>query len=544
VLGGAESLASFFLAVFSVGIATGSLACARRLRGEITPVPVPFAALAMSALLLVFAALVAAMPAPATMNQGLAAALAHPGVLTSAAVFFLLSAASGFYAVPLYAILQREAPAAMKARMIGANNVVNSVMIVAGAAVLAILSTGLGLSVATLAVLLALLNLVAAAIMLRLLSRLVLKAIARAILTLVYRVEVTGAGELRPGRIAADHRRQPPVLPRWRGPGGLHAGRPVFAVDTEIARRWWARPLLRIVDFAAVDPTRPMGLKSLAKAVETGRPLVIFPEGRLTVHRFAHEDLRRSRDDRRQDGRGPDPRAPRWPPAHAVHASEGPRREAPHTAGPHDRPAAATSQHRCFDQGSDAPQGRRPNALRPHVRDAVRTTDIHETLFGSLIKAVRLNGRRRAIIEDIEFKPMSYGRLLMGSFILGPEAEIRHLARRSRRRAPAELDRRRRHVLRPAGDRPRARHAEPVVRCGPHDLGLSYRRRAHRPVLAQIRRARQVAGSARGHGEIRPCGLPRGCERGKSARSTTPSASCAPSRRTFFAGRPTPMPLR
>ena len=64
VLGGSESLASFFLAVFSVGIAVGSLACARRLRGEITPVPVPFAALAMSALLLVFAALWRACPLP------------------------------------------------------------------------------------------------------------------------------------------------------------------------------------------------------------------------------------------------------------------------------------------------------------------------------------------------------------------------------------------------------------------------------------------------------------------------------------------------
>ena len=88
------------------------------------------------------------------MNQGLLEALARPGVVTSAAVLFLLSAATGFYAVPLYAILQHDAPEAMKARMIGANNVVNSVMIVAGAAVLTPLSSGFGLSVAMLATLL------------------------------------------------------------------------------------------------------------------------------------------------------------------------------------------------------------------------------------------------------------------------------------------------------------------------------------------------------------------------------------------------------
>jgi acyl-[acyl-carrier-protein]-phospholipid O-acyltransferase/long-chain-fatty-acid--[acyl-carrier-protein] ligase len=103
------------------------------------------------------------------MHQGLVQALAHPGVLVLAAVLFCLSAASGFYAVPLYAILQHDAPAAVKARMIGANNVVNSLMIVAGAAVLGVLSSALGLPVAALAAILALANLIAA-YMLRLLS--------------------------------------------------------------------------------------------------------------------------------------------------------------------------------------------------------------------------------------------------------------------------------------------------------------------------------------------------------------------------------------
>jgi acyl-[acyl-carrier-protein]-phospholipid O-acyltransferase/long-chain-fatty-acid--[acyl-carrier-protein] ligase len=60
-------------------------------------------------------------------------------------------------------------------------------------------------------------------------------------------------------------------------------GDPVFAVDTGIAKRWWVKPLLSLVDFAPVDPANPMALKSLAREVEKGRTLVIFPEGRLTV---------------------------------------------------------------------------------------------------------------------------------------------------------------------------------------------------------------------------------------------------------------------
>jgi acyl-[acyl-carrier-protein]-phospholipid O-acyltransferase/long-chain-fatty-acid--[acyl-carrier-protein] ligase len=159
VLGGAESLTSLFFAIFSLGIGVGSLACARSLRGEITPAPVPWAALAMSAVLLVFAALVAVMPLPNATHQPLAEALASPGALSLTAVLFLLSATSGFYAVPLYSILQHDAPADVKARMIGANNVINSCMLVVGAIVLSLLSSVVGLSIANIAVILALANL-------------------------------------------------------------------------------------------------------------------------------------------------------------------------------------------------------------------------------------------------------------------------------------------------------------------------------------------------------------------------------------------------
>ena len=159
VLGGTETLTSFFLAIFSVGIGVGSLICARSLRGEITPAPVPFAAIAMSVVLVEFAALVAVMPMSNASNQSVAEALASPRALLLMAVLFLLSTTSGFYALPLYSILQHDAPADVKARMIGANNVGNACMLVAGAVCLSVLSTGLGLSIPQVAVVLALANL-------------------------------------------------------------------------------------------------------------------------------------------------------------------------------------------------------------------------------------------------------------------------------------------------------------------------------------------------------------------------------------------------
>ena len=58
---------------------------------------------------------------------------------------------------------------------------------------------------------------------------------------------------------------------------------PIFAVDTNIAEQWWAKPFLKRTRAIPLDPSKPMATRTLIKAVQAGDPLVIFPEGRLTV---------------------------------------------------------------------------------------------------------------------------------------------------------------------------------------------------------------------------------------------------------------------
>ena len=60
-------------------------------------------------------------------------------------------------------------------------------------------------------------------------------------------------------------------------------GNPVFVVHTWVAEYWLFKPLLALVDYLPVDPTSPMGMKQVVRLIEQGRPVVIFPEGRLTV---------------------------------------------------------------------------------------------------------------------------------------------------------------------------------------------------------------------------------------------------------------------
>ncbi|MBU2641295.1 MAG: bifunctional acyl-ACP--phospholipid O-acyltransferase/long-chain-fatty-acid--ACP ligase [Gammaproteobacteria bacterium] len=58
---------------------------------------------------------------------------------------------------------------------------------------------------------------------------------------------------------------------------------PVFVVNTDIARQPLFKAVLALVDYLAVDPTNPLAMRRVVKLLESGRPVVIFPEGRITT---------------------------------------------------------------------------------------------------------------------------------------------------------------------------------------------------------------------------------------------------------------------
>ncbi|TCV92628.1 bifunctional acyl-ACP--phospholipid O-acyltransferase/long-chain-fatty-acid--ACP ligase [Biostraticola tofi] len=59
--------------------------------------------------------------------------------------------------------------------------------------------------------------------------------------------------------------------------------KPVFATYARLGDSWYIRIIRRYVEVIVLDHARPLSIKLLIKAIGEGKPVVVFPEGRITV---------------------------------------------------------------------------------------------------------------------------------------------------------------------------------------------------------------------------------------------------------------------
>ncbi|QXQ08704.1 MFS transporter [Sphingosinicellaceae bacterium] len=146
VLGGSEGVATLFLAAFSVGVALGSVAVGRLLKGRVSVRLAPCAGLVMAVagIDLYFAESAFAADAGTLMQF-----LARPAAWRLLADLSVLSFAGGVFSVPLYAVLQTAGEPGGRSRAIAANNIINGVFQIGGVvAIGAAVSGGVGITLA------------------------------------------------------------------------------------------------------------------------------------------------------------------------------------------------------------------------------------------------------------------------------------------------------------------------------------------------------------------------------------------------------------
>ena len=285
VLGGSEGVATLLLALFSVGVALGCILC-ERLSGrtvELGLVPLGSIGLTLFALDLFFATRGMAPAGPPILWRPFLASAGHWRVLAD---LMLIGAFGGFFIVPLQALVQQRSEPSRRSRIIAGNNILGSLFIVL-AAVLGIVLRDTGLGIPQLILVTALVNAAVAVYIYTLIPEFLMRFLVWLLVHTVYRMRTRGMENL-PEEGAA-------VL----------VSNHVSFVDALVIAAACRRPIRFVMDhnyfhlpvlnfFCRTVRAIPIASRkedpkvveqafdAVARALEEGSLVCIFPEGRLT----------------------------------------------------------------------------------------------------------------------------------------------------------------------------------------------------------------------------------------------------------------------
>ena len=193
ILNGNETITTTLLAAFAVGVGAGSLLCERMSGHRIELGLVPFGSIGLS--LFAIDLYFAQPPADAVAVSSVAEFLAREGSWRILLDLALLGAFGGFYSVPLYALIQKRSRREHLSRIIAANNILNSILMVA-AAVLSVIVLNAGFSIPDLFLIIAGLNVLVAVYIYSLLPEFLMRFLAWLVTSFVYRLRPTGVDNI------------------------------------------------------------------------------------------------------------------------------------------------------------------------------------------------------------------------------------------------------------------------------------------------------------------------------------------------------------
>ena len=189
-IGGNESVATAFLACFTLGIGVGSILASLLSNQRVEMGIVPFGALGLSVFLfdLNLASMAWAAPQQVLSFSGF---LAQPGSWRIMIDFFLISVSGGIYFVPLNTFIQQTAPPECRSRIVAANNIMNAFAMVF-AAVFLMVAYSLGFSLYDIFIIVAIINILVSFIIYLKIPELTLRFLAWSLLHFLYRLKKTG----------------------------------------------------------------------------------------------------------------------------------------------------------------------------------------------------------------------------------------------------------------------------------------------------------------------------------------------------------------
>lgn len=419
ILNGTPGLFTFLLTLFSCGIGVGSLLCQFLVKGEITSKYVPISALVMTLFLADLACATSGYVASAIPADYKMFLMSFAGKRITVDLLGF-AVCGGLYIVPLNAMLQSLATEEVRSRVIATNNIINSLFMVLGSGFCALL-LAMHFTIPTVFGVIALANALAAVYICGLLPHHIIRMILTRILNFVYGVKVNGLEHWKNLKgnvlIIANHTSFLDAVLLWVYlPDNLY-----FAIDTYVSQKWWVKPFLHLVKYFPIDPTNPMAVKSIIEEVKMGKPVVIFPEGRITTTGGLMKIYP-----------GPamiaDKSDAQLLPVHL----EGSQYSAFSRFGsqfktrPHSKITITIQAPTTLNiDESIRGKARRLAASRAlydlMVKMKYEAGNIEETLFDSLLDTMDLVGRNKRAINDVTRRPLTYGQFVTAVFVLGKQ---------------------------------------------------------------------------------------------------------------------------
>jgi hypothetical protein len=205
VLGGNQHLMSGLLALFIIGISTGSLLCEKLSGKQVEIGLVPFGAIGLTifGLDLYFAS-----PAVPGVGITLIQFMSTAGNWRIITDLLMIGVFGGFYIVPLYALVQARSAPDHRSRVIAGLNILNALFMVIAAIMAMIILGPAGLSIPDLFLISAILNAVVAVYIFTLVPEFLMRFLVWILIHTIYRVRVTGMDNIPdegPVIVASNH---------------------------------------------------------------------------------------------------------------------------------------------------------------------------------------------------------------------------------------------------------------------------------------------------------------------------------------------------
>jgi len=189
VLGGDERLMSTLLAMFIIGISTGSLLCERLSGGQVEIGLVPFGAIGLT---LFGIDMYFASPSVPAVHATLSSFFALASNWRIVFDLVMIGIFSGFFIVPLYALVQQNTVPSHRSRVIAGNNILYAFFMVISAIIAMLLLGSIGFTIPELFLFTAILNLVVTIYIFTVVPEFLMRFLVWILMHTIYRVEVSG----------------------------------------------------------------------------------------------------------------------------------------------------------------------------------------------------------------------------------------------------------------------------------------------------------------------------------------------------------------